>query len=55
MTPPLLIYSDDDMQSTFSSMDPAQSVMYADDEDDIDEDDLDEAATLGIKYVTYKL
>ncbi|XP_019856658.1 PREDICTED: EH domain-binding protein 1-like protein 1 isoform X2 [Amphimedon queenslandica] len=40
--------TDDDMQSTFSSVDPAQSVMYADDED-VDDEDLDEAATLGMR------
>lgn len=41
-------YSDDDMQSTFSSVDPSQSVMYADDED-VDDEELDEAATLGMR------
>ena len=36
------------MQSTFSAVDPGQSTLYADDED-VDDDDLDEAATLGMR------
>ena len=51
MTPLLypLTYSDEDMQSTFSAIEPGQSMMYADEDEDVDEDDLDEAATLGTR------
>lgn len=57
MTPPLYppTYSDEDMQSTFSAIEPGQSMMYADEDEDIDEDDLDEAATLGMRLRDYHM
>lgn len=48
------LFSDDDMQSTFSADVGGEDnkLVFADeDEEEIDEDDLDEAATLGQKLV----